>query len=179
MRSSRKALPRLSRESSDKVLKGSESAPEYRYRSHVAKRASGLRDGRCSLQILRAIPMRTSCPSSMTVPNASKVIARTITTSHHLRGLYRFRPRPKSHEGRTGHSLQDGVGRHRAFAWATRSAWYSRYIKRSRGTWVSKRLWTTSYAFVSKRPILRPIRIVYASTRNSKASSAGHQCCGP
>src|SRR5256885_16829108 len=103
-------------------MKGSESAPEYRYRSHVAWRASGLREGRWALQISRAIPMSTSRPSSMTVPNASKVIARTMTTSHHLHGPYRFRPRPKSHKGRIGHSLQDGVGRHSAFAWATRSA---------------------------------------------------------
>src|SRR5256885_3758619 len=148
-------------------LKGSESAPEYRYRSHVARRASGLRDGRWAWQISRAVPMSTSCPSSMIVPNASKVIARTMTTSHHLHGLYRFRPRPKSHKRRTGHSLQDGVGRHNAFAWATRSAWYSRYIARSRGTLVSKCFWTSSYAFVAKRPILRPIRIVYASTRKT------------
>src|SRR5438445_12973888 len=101
--------------------------------------------------------MSTSRPSSMTVPNASKLIARTMTTSHHLHGPYRFRPRPTSHKRRTGHSLHDGVGRHSAFAWATRSAWYSRYIARSRGTRVSELLGTSAYALGSEGPVVPPM----------------------
>src|SRR5947208_8583383 len=63
------------------------SAPEYRYRPHAARSASGLKDGRWSLQISRAIPISTSGPSSTSVPKASNVIARTMTMSHHLQGL--------------------------------------------------------------------------------------------